>query len=81
MFGRFVREIKEWWNEREEENWFVHNTISELHQKLRVFDLQADFWTYRGLSYVTIGRGEKFPLHPHGKTTYLCTVTLEKKLG
>lgn len=81
MFKRFFQVIEGWWNEYQKENQFVYDTLEELHQKLRFFDLEDGFWTYRGSRYVTICRGEKFPLYPYGKTTYLCTVTLEKKFG
>ncbi len=79
--SRILQWIEAWWKENHEENNFVHDTLSELHEELCIFDLENDFWTQRGMRGVSIYRGEKFPLYLYGKTTCLCMVTLEKKLG
>lgn len=79
--SRIWQWVEAWWKENHEENNFVYDTLSELHEKLRIFDLENDFSTQRGMRGVSIYRGEKFPLYFYRKTTCLCMVTLEKKLG
>lgn len=81
MFKAIWSGFVNWWCKEQKENEFVHDTLSELHRKLLVFDRETDFWTHRSSWYISICRGEKFPLYLYGKVVCLCTVTLEKKMG
>jgi hypothetical protein len=78
MFSRFFQAILRWWRNYQEENQFIYNTLSDLHRKLQVFDIQENFWTTRRRRDVTICKGKKFPMYLYGKTDYLCTIFLEK---